>query len=274
MQDCVTDAMVIGEEMTEAQGGPFLIHRGILNSARTLMRTLVSKNILKDSFEHWSSDYELIVTGHSLGGGVALALGLLLKQHHTNLNVFAFAPPLGTLCDRAADYMKEWALVVVNEKCMFSRMSYYTMLDLKKRMIKALETCKTPKYRLLEKTYCSLLGCMRAEHVESGSEDYTYRLTDSKSLVNFLRKDFYNKITSAQKNKVMPTMSGRRVLLLVRRVAGNGSGLAVLVGAEQLQTLLVHKTMLTDHFLKSINMSLDKLCEFNDPDSVRKLKEQ
>jgi sn1-specific diacylglycerol lipase len=53
-------------------------HRGMLKSAEYVYETLMRQNILQDMFVLYPN-YQLIVTGHSLGGGVAALLGLILR---------------------------------------------------------------------------------------------------------------------------------------------------------------------------------------------------
>ena len=53
-------------------------HRGILGATRHIMKELLDRNLLSDSV--LPPDYNLVLTGHSLGTGVACAIGLFLRR--------------------------------------------------------------------------------------------------------------------------------------------------------------------------------------------------
>jgi len=44
-----------------------------------------------------SSDYGLVIVGHSLGAGTAAILAILLHEDYPSLHCFAYAPPGGLL---------------------------------------------------------------------------------------------------------------------------------------------------------------------------------
>jgi len=63
------------------------VHNGFYNIA------LNAKNILRELIK---KDKPLIITGHSLGGGVALLLGGILYRENKDVKVFSFGmPPVG-----------------------------------------------------------------------------------------------------------------------------------------------------------------------------------
>ena len=41
--------------------------------------------------------YKLVITGHSLGAGVACVLGILLQPEYPKLHCYAYSPPGGLL---------------------------------------------------------------------------------------------------------------------------------------------------------------------------------
>ena len=42
-------------------------------------------------------NYELVVTGHSLGAGTAVIISILMKTVYKNVHCYAFSPPGGLL---------------------------------------------------------------------------------------------------------------------------------------------------------------------------------
>jgi len=84
-----------------------------------------------------------------LGGGTAAVLAVLLRQTYHNVRCYTFSPP-GVLLNReAAQFSEEFILSVVVGYDIVSRLSYATMDDLKRRLMRALYACHSPKYRIL-----------------------------------------------------------------------------------------------------------------------------
>ena len=71
------------------------VHEGMLQSAYSL-KDAITEPLLQTCALH--EDYKMVITGHSLGGGVAALLGLMYKDHPIirqkhGLKVYAFASP-------------------------------------------------------------------------------------------------------------------------------------------------------------------------------------
>jgi predicted lipase len=54
------------------------VHRGMLHSARYVCQQIDKQNILNDMFVLYPN-FQLVITGHSLGAGVAVVVALLLR---------------------------------------------------------------------------------------------------------------------------------------------------------------------------------------------------
>ena len=52
-------------------------------------RRLLEREFAKDEYKY----YQLVITGHSLGAGVASVLGVMLKHKYEDLECFVFSPP-------------------------------------------------------------------------------------------------------------------------------------------------------------------------------------
>ena len=62
-----------------------------------IVRLLVARSrVLKQLYSDGSAykDYNLVVVGHSLGGGVAQVLSLMLRPSFPSLRCFAYEPPV------------------------------------------------------------------------------------------------------------------------------------------------------------------------------------
>ncbi len=73
-------------------------------TAKRIYYSLASKKLLKLAFSR-RPGYRLIVTGHSLGGGVASILSMMLEPYYPDLYCYAFSTP-GCIfrCEREVTY--------------------------------------------------------------------------------------------------------------------------------------------------------------------------
>ena len=89
IQDCITDFVC---QYYAWRGG--YVHEGIFRAAVKVFEDL------KPDLNNWTSKYKtnnIVVTGHSLGGGVTTILSRLVLEHNDNFRVKAFsygAPPM------------------------------------------------------------------------------------------------------------------------------------------------------------------------------------
>nr|XP_054499640.1 diacylglycerol lipase-beta isoform X4 [Agelaius phoeniceus] len=98
-------------------------------------------------------EYKLVIVGHSLGGGTASILAIMLRNSFPTLRCFAFSPPGGLLSKSLADYTKNFIISVIVGKDLVARLSMPNMEDLKRRIVRIVANCNRPKYQIL------LRGC-------------------------------------------------------------------------------------------------------------------
>lgn len=130
-------------------------HHGMAISSDQLIKSLYDENLLNKIMEHYP-DYEFIITGHSLGAGIAILTGAKLRAHYPNLKVYAFATPGGLLSREAAKITEQFAFTVTVGDDFVSRLSVDSAENLKIGIIETLQSCKLPKYRVI------LNGCAYA----------------------------------------------------------------------------------------------------------------
>ena len=58
-------------------------------------------------------DYKLIITGHSLGAGVAAVLAVLCRSKYDNLHCYAFSPPGSLFTLPLVEYSKSFITTIV-----------------------------------------------------------------------------------------------------------------------------------------------------------------
>ena len=97
--DVLTD--VKGDATRIGEGVAGLAHQGIRDCAAIMLDELDKLEL----FDKYSQVDKIVVTGHSLGAGVAAILALMLNVRFTNrVACYAFSPPGGLLCPEANDH--------------------------------------------------------------------------------------------------------------------------------------------------------------------------
>nr|XP_046207950.1 diacylglycerol lipase-beta-like isoform X1 [Oncorhynchus gorbuscha] len=153
LRDLLTDLSADCENLpVEGVSGACYAHKGMSQAASYICKKLLNDGILNQAFTI-APEYKLVITGHSLGGGTASLLAILLRSSFPTLQCYAFSPPGGLMSKALADFSKEFVVSVVLGKDLVPRLSYPNMEDLKRRILKMVSNCNKPKYRIL------LQGC-------------------------------------------------------------------------------------------------------------------
>ncbi|XP_062382273.1 diacylglycerol lipase-beta [Sardina pilchardus] len=149
LKDVLTDLSAECENLPiEGVSGASYAHKGISQAAHYIYKRLVNDGILRQAFSI-APEYRLVITGHSLGGGTAAILAVLLRNMYPTLQCYAFSPPGGLMSKALAEYSKEFVVSVVLGKDLVARLSLPNMEDLKRRILKMVSNCNKPKYRIL-----------------------------------------------------------------------------------------------------------------------------
>ncbi|KAM9261645.1 diacylglycerol lipase-beta isoform 1-T1 [Cariama cristata] len=152
-EDILTDLSADCEDLTLAdviENG--FVHKGITQAANYIYRKLINDGILNQAFTI-APEYKLVIVGHSLGGGTASVLAIMLRNSFPTLRCYAFSPPGGLLSKSLADYTKHFIVSVIVGKDLVARLSMPNMEDLKRRIVRIVANCNRPKYQIL------LRGC-------------------------------------------------------------------------------------------------------------------
>ncbi|NXA52225.1 DGLB lipase, partial [Nothocercus julius] len=152
-EDILTDLSADCEDLTledVLENG--FVHKGITQAANYIYRKLINDGILNQAFTI-APEYKLVIVGHSLGGGTASILAIMLRNSFPTLKCYAFSPPGGLLSKSLADYTKRFIVSVIVGKDLVARLSMPNMEDLKRRIVRIVANCNRPKYQIL------LRGC-------------------------------------------------------------------------------------------------------------------
>lgn len=123
-------------------------HRGMIAGARQLLRRLQDGHLLERAFATLP-DYQLVLTGHSLGAGVGILLGALLRPRYADLRVYAFGTPAGLLSREAAQCTESYAFSVGVGDDFVMRLSVNSIENLRTSVLETIRACRWPKWRIM-----------------------------------------------------------------------------------------------------------------------------
>ena len=89
--------------------------------------------------------YELDLTGHSLGGGVAVVLSLFLRPAFPFVRCMAFSPPGCVFDFKLAEKSSEWVSTLFVGKDYAARMSWHSLFKLRGQILDTLRRARTNK---------------------------------------------------------------------------------------------------------------------------------
>ncbi|XP_049776823.1 diacylglycerol lipase-beta-like [Schistocerca cancellata] len=149
MRDVFTD-LTAGADYLEIPELPenSMGHRGMILGAKNLKKVLQDTGVIDKAIELYPH-YSLTLTGHSLGAGVAVLLGLMLRSKYPNLKVYAISPPAGVLSREAAKVTEEFTFSIGVGDDFVMRLGVDSMENIRTNALRVLKFCKLPKYRIL-----------------------------------------------------------------------------------------------------------------------------
>lgn len=121
-------------------------HYGMMICCNKLMARLLDENLLERALKVYP-DYEFVLTGHSLGAGLAVLIGTKLRSSYPDLKVYAFATPNGLLTREAAKLTEQFVFSVVIGDDFVPRISLEAIESLKTGILETLGSCKLPKVK-------------------------------------------------------------------------------------------------------------------------------
>lgn len=93
--------------------------------------------------------FSLVVTGHSLGAGTAVLVGLALRAEFPSLRVWSFSPPGALLSPALHDHCAAFTRAVVSANDFVPRLSVESLERLRDEMVASLACCPLNKNALL-----------------------------------------------------------------------------------------------------------------------------
>ena len=145
-------------------------HIGILNTAENIYKCIKDGLLLEKAFE-FNQNYQLVVTGHSLGAGIAAILGLKLLKEYPNLKCICYSPPGGLMTKNLIEITKSFVLTVILGDDIVPRLSLRSIHSLKANILKEIHECEIPKYRIVFNTALNYLFSKENKNRKPFSQD-------------------------------------------------------------------------------------------------------
>lgn len=145
MSDIFTD-LSAGPKPFNAPGLPedTVAHHGMVICSEKIISKLMEENLLESALAQYPT-YDFVITGHSLGAGLAVLIGAKLRSQFPQLKVYGFATPSGLLSREAAKYTEQFVFTLTVGDDFVARMSLEGMENLKAGILETLQSCKLPK---------------------------------------------------------------------------------------------------------------------------------
>ncbi|XP_076382439.1 inactivation no afterpotential E isoform X3 [Megalopta genalis] len=161
MKDVLTDLNAEGEVLPlSPPREDWLGHKGMVQAAEYIRKKLLEEGIISRALAkdptRGTDQFGLALVGHSLGGGTAAILAILLRQEYPDLICFSFAPPGGLLSMPAQQYTQEFITSVVVGKDVVPRIGLRQMESLRADLINAIKRSVDPKWKTIA---CSVMCC-------------------------------------------------------------------------------------------------------------------
>lgn len=161
-EDTLADLAGQGTRMTVEDVKDAYCHHAQLERAQQVLAKLNNMEILQTAFHRLGGrDHEnrLVITGHSLGSGVASILSVLLKPQYPGVKCYAFSPMGCSVSPDLSRYTEQFICSPTLGADMIARTDMLTLTDLKVKMLKALIASDRPKYQILARGFLRFLYC-------------------------------------------------------------------------------------------------------------------
>ncbi|PAA91300.1 hypothetical protein BOX15_Mlig017918g1 [Macrostomum lignano] len=171
LQDVLTDLTADSEAIPGCGSGGGAVeddsdegwfgHRGMVRTAIYIQSTLAKRRLIEQALDEPNcQNFDLILTGHSLGAGIASILGLLMRPiYGQRLQVLAFSPPGGLLSLSALNYSKEFITSVVVGKDVIPRVGLPQLEQLRSSLVRLISSCERPKWCIIGSGLCGCCCC-------------------------------------------------------------------------------------------------------------------
>jgi len=124
-------------------------HKGVLTRCKWMYNDIKKQRVLKHLYSNGSpyKEYDLVVVGHSLGGGCAQVLSLMLRPSFPSLRCYAFEPPGCILDEVLSEDCNEWITSIVRHEDLVPRVTQPNLESLRDEFFDVVARIKVPKIK-------------------------------------------------------------------------------------------------------------------------------
>lgn len=281
LKDILTDLQAECEVLpVTPKHDEWLGHKGMVQAALYIKRKLQEEGLLSQAFSDEqsedSSDYGLVIVGHSLGAGTAAILAILLHENYPSLHCYAYAPPGGLLSATCVEDTKSFITSVVVGKDVVTRMGLYQMESLRQDVLDLIKKSSTPKWQIIGTIMCCLMQHQEEERDEEAALQTCQPLRTDRRFIHPM--DSRVGLTTHT-----PLFPPGKIIHVVRSHPKNIRGRchkekpvyqAIYTRNIDFDEVLISPTMLTDHLATNILKAMEKVLTNMSPTKpVRRLPE-
>lgn len=173
--DCLTDGLAepVPIAISELSDTQCLVHRGFFESARNIRERLLADEKCNAALkgEGPLGDYNIMITGHSLGAGVAAVLTLLLREGIESVRrrarAIVYAPPGGLMSRELSEYSASFIVACFMGKDLVPRLSNHSIKALRDAMFYAIAATNRKKVEIIGRSLCPTPGLV--PHADSAA---------------------------------------------------------------------------------------------------------
>jgi len=213
-----------------------------VQSAIYIYNKLRSENLMALAFHHdkerCTEQYSVVCTGHSLGGGTAAILAILLRQDYPGVKAYAFSPPGGLLSEEAMVASRSFMVSVVVGKDIVPRLGMHQLEKLRLQLMAEIRNSNQSKWATIGQTF----SCCR-NNTSNQSMDKSVNMQPLDSLVNL--------------STHQPLYPPGRIIHLVRQREGTYK--AAWADNKDFDQVLISKWMIQDHMPDNVLFALQQI---------------
>ena len=271
LEDWIIDLQYVPAPLDEVgeicgfDGSGHLCHKGVLTRAKWLYNDLKKHRILRRLYAEDSpyKEHNLTVVGHSLGGGCAQVLSLLLRPSFPGLKCYAYEPPGCIFDDELCGKTKIWMTSIVCGDDVVPRLTQPNLESLRDEFFDVLSQIKVPKF----KAFFDVRSPCPDSHLVSRNANMLCPKAQVDRDTEFSEKLRAFRNERAEKNRAMPKLYiAGKIIHLIDTTGDETKYVPYWASLYEFNQVVLSNKMLSDHSIPPLvqilkNLQLDEAHE-------------